>query len=300
MSSSISQTSDVEVIKSIAPEDGNRIPKIIHYCWFGGKPLPEDLKKCLDTLEKLKGYTIMRWDESNCTFDENEFVRNTFRDRQLGFIGDYYRLKAVYEYGGIYLDTDVKVYKSFDKLLQHKAFLNFIFDCSIGTAIIGSEKGNPFIRGIMDMYDNSVILPNDRKGNEKVFEWKDGKLYVHGYATSNYYYTYYILKHYPNLMLNNKFQDMGDFVIYPKELFEIGTLLGQHYAIHLNAGEWRTKEDDSDSLKNRIKNSLKGNEFIYDKVQVLVRKRRYKKLNKGIPFYAYSQAQKKGVQLPEL
>lgn len=300
MSSSISQTTDVEVIKYIAPEDGNRIPKIIHYCWFGGKPLPEDLKKCLDTWERLHGYTIMRWDESNCSFDENEFVRNTFRDRQLGFIGDYYRLKAVYEYGGIYLDTDVKVYKSFDKLLKHKAFLNFIFDCSIGTAIIGSEKGNPFIRGIMDMYDRSVILPVDSKRQNKVFEWKDDKLYVHGYATSNYYYTYYILKHYPALMLNNRFQDMGDFVIYPKELFEIGTLSGRHYAIHLNAGEWRTKEDDSDSLKNRIKNSLKGNEFIYDKVQVLVRKRRYKRLNKGIPFYAYSQAQKEGRLLPEL
>ena len=300
MSSSISQTTDVEVIKNIAPEDGNCIPKIIHYCWFGGKPLPEDLKKCLDTWERLHGYTIMRWDESNCSFDENEFVRNTFRDRQLGFIGDYYRLKAVYEYGGIYLDTDVKVYKSFDKLLKHKAFLNFIFDCSIGTAIIGSEKGNPFIRGIMDMYDSSVILPVDGKRQGKVFEWNGDKLYVHGYATSNYYYTYYILKHYPEFLLNNKFQDMGDFVIYPKELFEIGTLSGRHYAIHLNAGEWRTKEDDSDSLKNRIKNSLKGNEYIYDKVQVLVRKRRYKRLNKGIPFYAYSQAQKEGRQLPEL
>lgn len=300
MSSSISQTTDVEKIKNIVPENGNRIPKIIHYCWFGGKPLPKDLQKCLDTWEKLHGYTIMRWDESNCSFDENDFVRNTFRDRQLGFIGDYYRLKAVYEYGGIYLDTDVKVYKSFDKLLKHRAFLNFIFDCSIGTAIIGSEKGNPFIRGIMDMYDASVILKRDGKKHDKVFEWNDDKLFVHGYATSNYYYTYYILKHYPKLMLNNKFQDMGDFVIYPKEMFEIGTLTGRHFAIHLNAGEWRVKEDDSVSFKNRIKNALKGNEFIYDKVQVLVRKKRYKRLNRNIPFYAYSIAQKKGNSLPEL
>lgn len=114
----------------------NSIPKIIHYCWFGGKPIPDSLQKCIDSWEKLEGYTIMRWDESNCSFDENEFVRKTYAEKQLGFIGDYYRLKAVYEYGGIYLDTDVKVYKSFDPLLQHQAFLNFIFDCSVGLSLI--------------------------------------------------------------------------------------------------------------------------------------------------------------------
>ncbi|WP_196805078.1 glycosyltransferase family 32 protein [Butyrivibrio sp. VCB2006] len=293
------QTTNSNDIKNIEPAGGDRIPKIIHYCWFGGKPLPKDLQDCLDTWEKLHGYTVMRWDESNCSFDENEFVRNTFKDRQLGFIGDYYRLKAVYEYGGIYLDTDVKINRSFDKLLKHKCFLNFIFDCSIGTAIIGSQKGNPFIRGIMDMYDNTIILPKtEEKG--KVFEWKDGKLLVHGYATSNYYYTYYILKHYPKLLLNNKFQDMGDFVIYPKELFEIGTITKRHYAIHLNAGEWRTKADDSDSFKNKIKNILKKNETVYDFMQVLVRKKRYRLLNRNIPFYEYSLAQKNGGTLPEL
>ena len=89
-------------------KEENKIPKIIHYCWFGGKPIPKDLQDCIDTWSILKGYQVMRWDESNCSFDENEFVRKTYAEKQLGFIGDYYRLKAVYEYGGIYLDTDVK------------------------------------------------------------------------------------------------------------------------------------------------------------------------------------------------
>ena len=89
-------------------KEENKIPKIIHYCWFGGKPIPKDLQDCIDTWSILKGYQVMRWDESNCSFDENEFVRKTYAEKQLGFIGDYYRLKAVYEYGGIYLDTDVR------------------------------------------------------------------------------------------------------------------------------------------------------------------------------------------------
>ena len=282
MSSLINQTTDPEQIKNIYPEKGDRIPKIIHYCWFGGKPLPENLQKCLDSWEKLKGYTIMRWDESNCSFDENDFVRDTFREKQLGFIGDYYRLKAVYEYGGIYLDTDVKINKSFDPLLKHGMFLNFIFDCSVGTAIIGSEKGNPMIKGILDMYDTLSVPEGAR------------------YATSNYFYTYYILKHYPEFKLNNKFQDLGDFVIYPKEYFEIGSVFGNHYAVHLCAGEWRIKTDDSKSLKNMIKTALNRNQKVFDFVQILVRKQRYNKLKKDIPFYKYSLAQKNGSTLPEL
>jgi len=302
MSLSIRETTDINVIKAIEPEKGNKIPKIVHYCWFGGKPLPEDLKKCLDSWAKLDGYTIMRWDESNCNFDENDFVRNTYKDRQLGFIGDYYRLKAVYEYGGIYLDTDVKINKSFNKLLKHNMFLNFIFDCSVGSAIIGGQKGNPLIKGLLEMYDKTVIVSDkDKKaGQQKVFEFRDDKLYVNGYATSNYYYTYYILKHYPKFKLNNKYQDLGDFVIYPKELFEIGNLLGMHYAVHLCAGEWRIKTDDSEGFKDKVKRTIKKNPFVFDKVQIMVRKKRYSKLNKGIPFYEYSLAQRSGSKLPEL
>lgn len=303
MSSLMGETTDINVIKEISDRSGNSIPKIIHYCWFGGKPLPADLRKCLESWEKLKGYTIMRWDESNCSFDENEFVKNTYRDRQLGFIGDYYRLKAVYEYGGIYLDTDVKVNRSFDDLLNHKMFLNFIFDCSVGSAIIGAQKNNPLVKGLLDMYDRTRFVSDTKapfQKEPKVFEWKDGMLLVHGYATSNYYYTYYILKNYPDFKLGNRYQDLGDFVIYPKEYFEIGSLVGRHYAVHLCAGEWRDKGDGKLSIKGRIKNALSQNENIYDFVQMVVRKQRYRRLNREIPFYPYYLAQKEGKTLPEL
>lgn len=273
------------------------IPKIIHYCWFGGKPIPQDLQNCIDSWSKLEGYKIMRWDESNCSFDENEFVRRTYAEKKLGFIGDYYRLKAVYEYGGIYLDTDVFVNRSFDPLLKHNVFLNFIFDCSVGSAIIGARKGSPFIKSLIDMYDNTCYGKNE---SGKVFEFVDNKLIVDGEAVSNYYYTYYILKNYPDFKLNNKYQDLGDFVIYPKEMFEIGTLSGKHYAVHLCAGEWRLKTEEGTGIKNRIKRILKKNKWIFDKVQIIVRKRRYRKLNESIPFYPCYLAQKENRPLPEL
>ena len=276
--------------------DEEMIPRIIHYCWFGGKKIPDDLQRCIDSWDKLGNYKIMRWDESNCSFDENEFVKRTYAEHQLGFIGDYYRLKAVYEYGGIYLDTDVKVCRPFDDLLKYPAFFNFIFDSAVGSAIIGAQKGNPLIGNLLQMYENTVFGKNKDK---RVFHFVNEQLVVDGYATSNYYYTYYMLHHYPEFQLNNCFQNLRDFVIFPKEYFEIGSLTGKHYAIHLCAGEWRIKAGKN-NVKNHFKKMLEKNEKLYDFVQIMIRKIRYKKLNRSIPFYQYSMAQKEHRRLPEL
>lgn len=275
----------------------DQIPKIIHYCWFGGKPIPDKIQKCIDTWKLLEGYKIIRWDESNCSFDENEFVRKTYQEKQLGFIGDYYRLKVLYEYGGIYLDTDVKVYKSFDNLLNYNAFINFIYDCSVGAGIIGTRPGNPFIKKLLNMYDATTFGKNT---SGKLLEWEGNQLIVDGLVTSNYYFTYYILKNYPTFQLNNRFQDLGDFVIFPKEYFEIGTLTARHYTIHLSVGVWRLNNEDKNRIKNQLNQMISKWPALFDKIQIVVRKRRYKKLNKDIPFYPCYIAQKEGRELPDL
>ena len=277
-----------------------RIPKIIHYCWFGGNPLPPQLKECVDSWKKLDGYQIIEWNESNCSFDENEFVRRAYKERKFAFISDFYRLKGIYEYGGIYLDTDVKVFRDFDPLLNYPVFLNFIFDCAVGSAVIGAEPKSQFIKNLLQMYEDTVFVQKNDNTNGNIFDQRDGNLYVNEFVTNNYYFTYYILKHYPHFKLNNKFQNLGDFVIYPKEYFEIGSLLNRQYTIHYCAGVWRVKNDSRKTLKNSIKRILMKNPWIYEKTQILIRKRRYLKLNKKIPFYAYSLAQKKGENLPEL
>lgn len=153
------------------------------------------------------------------------------------------------------------------------------------------------MKALLDMYDATEF---GRNPDGKVFNFRDGRLIVDGYATSNYYYTYYILKHYPQFRLNNQFQDLVDFVIFPKELFEIGTITGKQYAVHLCAGEWRLKTDDSKTMKNRIKKMIGKWPWLFDKVQILVRKKRYDKLKTKIPFYEYYLAQKENHPLPEL
>jgi PAS domain S-box-containing protein len=181
--------------------------------------------------------------------------------------------------------------------INNSDFINFIFDCSIGSAIIGAQPGNPLIKDLLDMYDATSFGKNT---SGKIFEWVGNKLVVDGYATSNYYYTYYILKHYPAFRLNNRFQDLGDFVIFPKEYFEIGTLTARHYAVHLCSGEWRIKNDNSKSIKSQLKRIVTKWPALFDKVQIVVRKRRYDKLKKNIPFYSYYLAQKEGSELPDL
>ena len=86
------------------------IPKIIHYCWFGGKELPELAKYCLASWEKYcPDYEIIRWDESNFDLNENSYVKEAYEHKKWAFITDYVRLKALYEIGGIYMDTDVEL-----------------------------------------------------------------------------------------------------------------------------------------------------------------------------------------------
>ncbi|MCR4832091.1 MAG: hypothetical protein K5900_00805 [Butyrivibrio sp.] len=300
MASKVKWTSDINDLKDIMPQGSDRIPKILHYCWFGGNPIPEDLQKCLDSWEKLAGFTIMRWDETNCTFDECVFVQKAYSDKKWCFVGDYYRLKYLCEYGGIYLDTDVFVNKSFDKLLANRAFLNFIFDSAVGTAVMGCEKNNPLFVALLDMYNNTVFdTVAEEKQVDKRLYYKDGKYHIKGYITNNYYFTYYILKNYPKFKLGNIYQELGDFTIYPKEFFEIGRLSLDHYAIHLCAGEWRSKENAT-NMKARIKNLLMSCPFLFDYIRIIVRKKRYKNLNKSNPFYKCYLAQKSGQPMPEL
>lgn len=272
------------------------IPRKLHYCWFGGKEKPEKVKECIKSWLLLKDYEIIEWNESNCSFDENDFIKKAYREGAWCYIADYYRLKVIYEYGGIYLDTDTKVFRSFDPLLHHDVFINFIYNCSVGGGVIGAKPKSPFIGALLKLYD---ITSFNSEKTDKVLEIKDGRIWSNDFVTCNYYYTYYILKTYPEFKLNNKFQDMGDFVIYPKEYFEIGNLFKKYYTIHYSIGAWREKEQEASS-KLVVKKIIEHFPSLFDIVQIVVRKRRYYILNKKIPFYAYSQAQRNNTSLPPL
>lgn len=112
--------------KNSGLEMGNKepmIPKVIHYCWFSGKPIPENLKKCIESWRKrCPDYEIIRWDETNYDVGRYAYTRQAYEAQKWGFIPDIARLEILYEYGGFYLDTDVELLKSLDSLRCQKGF----------------------------------------------------------------------------------------------------------------------------------------------------------------------------------
>lgn len=128
------------------------IPKKIHFCWYGNKPYPDLISNCLNSWEKwLDSYELIKWDESNTQFD-NPWLNRALEQKKYAFIADYVRFRALYDQGGIYLDTDMLVLKPLDGLLDYHCFMGFEDDIHINTAIVGCEPGHPLIKKILDSY----------------------------------------------------------------------------------------------------------------------------------------------------
>ena len=124
------------------------IPKTIHYIWFGGNPLPEDAKRCIDTWKKYcPDYEIKEWNESNFDVAQNDYIKEAYEAKKWAFVSDYARLKVLVEYGGIYMDTDVEVLKPLDRFLSERAFSGFEDADAIPAGIMACEKGFELFAG---------------------------------------------------------------------------------------------------------------------------------------------------------
>lgn len=100
------------------------IPKIVHYCWLSEEPFPKIVKKCIETWHKiLPDYDFMLWDLNRFPLDKCKWVKQAYQAKKYAFAADYIRLYALYHYGGIYLDTDVQVLKSYNDLLDLPYFI---------------------------------------------------------------------------------------------------------------------------------------------------------------------------------
>lgn len=170
------------------------IPKIIHLCWLSGDPMPSDIKRCIKSWKEiLPDYKIKLWDSKSINLEEMPvYVREAIKKRKWAFAADYIRLYALYTEGGIYLDSDVLVKKKFDEFLNHKFFSSLEFhrtpaiknndfamldsqgnrvkdgylsSIAIQAAVMGSEKGLPFVKDILDWYSDKTFI--DENGDLK-------------------------------------------------------------------------------------------------------------------------------------
>ncbi len=133
----------------------NRIPKIIHYCWFGQKSKPDDVKRYIATWRSVfPEYEIREWNESNFSFqDAPIYVKEAYRVGKYAFVSDYVRIAVLYEYGGVYFDTDVEAIKNFDQYLEkYSLVLSFESEQLLAAAFIACEKGHPFLKEFKETY----------------------------------------------------------------------------------------------------------------------------------------------------
>lgn len=141
------------------------IPKVIHYFWFGDKPLSELAQRCINSWKKYcPDYEIKMWNESNYDVTQNQYMLQTYEAKKYGFTVDFARLDIIYKYGGIYLDTDVELLKPLDELLQNKCFMGFEGEKTVALGLgFGAEAGNEVIYEMMKVYDEmNFLLPDGR------------------------------------------------------------------------------------------------------------------------------------------
>lgn len=137
------------------------IPKIIHYCWFGNKKKPKLVRDCILSWKKfLPDYQIIEWNEKNTDLS-HPFVKEAYDQKKWAFVSDYVRLNVMYEKGGIYLDTDMMVLKSFDDLLHLNCFIGTEDLYYINVAVIGAIPKNIFIKGCLELYDKINLTINN-------------------------------------------------------------------------------------------------------------------------------------------
>ena len=211
------------------------IPKIIHYCWFGGKPKPKLAEKCIKSWKKYcPDYEILEWNEGN--FDVSAaplYVRQAYEAGRWAFVTDYVRLKALTEMGGIYMDTDVEVVKPLEPFLKHEAFVGFEHVERVQTGLMACKKKFPLFLDFLRYYDNASFLNPDGSANV---------------TTNVEVLTNLCLQR--GLVLNDKFQIVDGLAIYPREVFcpvDYDTMklrkTRKTVTIHWFSGSWHTEEE---------------------------------------------------------
>lgn len=223
------------------------IPKKIHYCWLGGAEKSKSIIKCIASWKKYcPDYEIIEWNETNLDIGSNLYSKQAYDAKAWGFVPDYFRLWIIYNYGGIYLDTDVQLIRSLDDLLDNKCYAGFeagVPEYGLYVALglgFGAEAGNEFIKEHMKVYDNLRFINPDGSFNK---------------VASPKYTTDLLME--KNLDRHtDSVQKLGDITIYSSDYFcpksfQTGLVSTTHntYSIHLFDASWFDEDKQKEKLR---------------------------------------------------
>lgn len=138
------------------------IPKKIHYCWLSDDAFPDLISKCIESWKKhLPEYEFVLWDRKRFPLENNLWVKQAFEAKKYAFAADYIRLHAVYTQGGIYLDGDIEVLKSFNELIKLPYFIGSEGQGIIEAGVFGAEKGASWLKDCLSHYDDRSFIKED-------------------------------------------------------------------------------------------------------------------------------------------
>ena len=216
--------------------DSKIIPKVIHYCWFGGKRKPKLVQDWIKSWRKyLPEYEIIEWNETNSDLS-HPFVKEAYRLKKWAFVSDYIRLKMLNINGGIYLDTDMMLLKSLNDFLDNECFFGAEEKNIISCGVIGTAKQNFFIEKCLDSYEN-INFDNQIVWDDFVITLKITDLFrmQHDYYEAfDEIISFRNITIYPiNVFYSFPFKKKDDIVNYKKYITE------DSYAVHLWVGSWK-------------------------------------------------------------
>lgn len=210
------------------------IPKIIHYCWFGGGAIPQKLSQYIVNWKKLApDYQVLKWSEENIELRTMPiYVQQAFERKKYAFVSDYIRLKVLYEFGGIYLDTDVEIRKKLDAVLDKYEFVTgFETENTLITAFIACVPRHPIIKEFLNQYDERKFILDNGEMDLTPINDKFTELMIHH-----------------GLQLGNKQQILdGTIIVYPFEYFAGYDMENSHpvitehtYTVHHFQSSWKS------------------------------------------------------------
>lgn len=222
------------------------IPKIIHYCWFGGNALPKQARKCIESWKKfLPDYEIRRWDESNFDVYQIDYTKEAYECKKYAFVSDYARFWILYKYGGLYFDTDILVIRDYSGIVKNGPFLGFEQpevtgdnkthlpnDCCVNPGLgMGCISNNEFLKELLEFY-KTLHFKTETDGMDMttIVQYTTDKLLQRG------------------LVQNNELQYVADFWIYPYDFLcpynfytKKCSITDNTISIHLYSQSWHTK-----------------------------------------------------------
>lgn len=257
------------------------IPKVIHYCWFGNNKKSRLIRKCIKSWKKYcKDYTIIEWNETNFNIEINDYVSEAYREKKWAFVSDYARLWIIYNYGGIYLDTDVELKKNIDIFLKHSSYFGSEDGMHISTGLgFGAEAGNEIVLAMLNDYNNEKFILDSGgydlttcpvRNTKAVFDKYDFKM-VDGknimYYKNNYIYP---PDYFSPLNFNTKKMEMTN----------------NTYSIHWFDASWFTKEQKRNKKKKQRK--MRNDKIIHlpnRVLKIILGENKYNQLKKFIKKY---------------